>query len=177
MEKLTAYYYDELTKEQQAKIMSDFSESGYNNDYLNDKFSRATVNAQVVVDDDWVLYDIKVFNPYHLVKNGQHLPVYIGPDGWSNWLFDYRDPAGNDVDEILEGYDGVPQEGKFTYDVEFNDDTNTNAKGWHESYQYCKDYIESNNGTCFSYFADYKGGSVSIVCNETGNEVYSERVK
>lgn len=64
-----------------------------------------------------------------------------------------------------------------TYDVHFNDANDSNNKGFKESFEYCKDYIESYNGTNESYFADYKGGIVSIVCNETGEEVYSEEVK
>lgn len=43
---------------------------------------------------------------------------------------------------------------KHTYDVVFDDDTDSNSKGWHESYDYCKDYIKHNNGTSNSYFAD-----------------------
>ena len=64
-----------------------------------------------------------------------------------------------------------------TYDVCFNDETNSNSKGFKESLQYCKDYIKVNNGTNESYFEDYKGGTVSVVCNETGEEVYSEKIK
>lgn len=64
-----------------------------------------------------------------------------------------------------------------TYDVHFNDANDSNNKGFKESFEYCKDYIESYNGTNESYFADYKGGIVSIVCNETEEEVYSEEVK
>ncbi len=64
-----------------------------------------------------------------------------------------------------------------TYDVHFNDTNDSNNKGFKEPFEYCKEYIESNNGTNESYFADYKGGIVSIVCNETGEEVYSEEVK
>jgi hypothetical protein len=64
-----------------------------------------------------------------------------------------------------------------TYDVHFNDANDSNNKGFKESFEYCKDYIESYNGTDESYFADYKGGIVSIVCNETEEEVYSEEVK
>lgn len=66
---------------------------------------------------------------------------------------------------------------KHTYDVVFDDSTDSNSKGWHESYDYCKDYIKHNNGTNNSYFADYKGGTVSIVCNETEDVVYYEEVK
>lgn len=39
------------------------------------------------------------------------------------------------------------------------------------------DYIRSYNGTSESYFADYKGDTVSIVCNETGETVYETVVK
>ena len=66
---------------------------------------------------------------------------------------------------------------QHTYDVVFNDDNASNSKGWHETFEYCKNYIESNNGTNNSYFADYKGGIVSIYCNETEEEVYSEEVR
>lgn len=66
---------------------------------------------------------------------------------------------------------------KPTCDVVFNDGTSSNRKGWHKSYDYCMDYIQKNNGTNNSYFADYKGGIVSIYCNETEQDVYSERVK
>ena len=66
---------------------------------------------------------------------------------------------------------------KLTYDVIFNDDNSSNRKGWQKSYDYCKDYIKNNNGTNNSYFADYKGGTVSIYCNETEEDVYCEEVK
>lgn len=102
-------FYD-LTKEQQGKIMDDFIEYGGNSDYLNDRYSRAIVNAQVAFDEDLNLYDIKVFDPYHNVKDGEGNTVYIGPDGWSHWLLNYRDNAGNDVDTIMEDYDGELQE-------------------------------------------------------------------
>ena len=65
----------------------------------------------------------------------------------------------------------------FTYDVVFNDDNASNRKGWYETFEYCKNYIESNNGTNNSYFADYKCGTVSIYCNELGVEVYTCQCK
>jgi hypothetical protein len=64
-----------------------------------------------------------------------------------------------------------------TYDVYFNDSSDSNNKGFKESFDYCMNYIETYNGTNESYFEDYKGGTVSIVCNETGEEVYSVDVK
>lgn len=64
-----------------------------------------------------------------------------------------------------------------TYDVVFNDDTASNEKGWQETKEYCLNYIEECNGTDESYFADYKGGIVQVVCNETGEVIFEERVK
>lgn len=64
-----------------------------------------------------------------------------------------------------------------TYDVCFNSDTNSNSMGFGESYDYCLNWIQIHNGTDHSYFADYKGGTVSIVCDETEEEVYEERVR
>lgn len=64
-----------------------------------------------------------------------------------------------------------------TYDVHFNDSNDSNSKGFKLSIEECKDYINSNNGTNDSYFADYKGGTVSVVCNETGDVVYEENIK
>lgn len=65
----------------------------------------------------------------------------------------------------------------LTFDVVFTDDNASNSKGWHETFEYCKNYIERNNGTNNSYFADYKGGTVSIYCNETDEEVYTCQCK
>lgn len=66
---------------------------------------------------------------------------------------------------------------ELTYDVHFNDSTDSNGKGFQADFDYCKNYIEQNNGTNHSYFEDYKGGTVSIVCNETGETVYEEEVR
>lgn len=66
---------------------------------------------------------------------------------------------------------------KKTYDVVFNDDENSNSKGFTVDPYSAIAYIQANNGTNFSYFADYKGGTVSVVCNETGETVYEEGVK
>ena len=66
---------------------------------------------------------------------------------------------------------------KNTYNVVFNDDTASNDKGFCSTLQYCKNYIKENNGTNESYFADYKGGTVSVVCRETGETVYEVKVK
>ena len=64
-----------------------------------------------------------------------------------------------------------------TYDVHFDDENNSNCKGWAISLAECKDYIDAYNGTNESYFADYKGGTVSIYCNELDETVYEIEIK
>ena len=59
-----------------------------------------------------------------------------------------------------------------TYDVFFNDESDSNNKGWNATYNECLDYIDRYNGTNESYFEDYKGGTVSIYNNSTEETVY-----
>lgn len=64
----------------------------------------------------------------------------------------------------------------LTFDIQFNDSENSSSKGWSESYEACLDYIKTWNGTPASYFKDYVGGTVSIICNETGVQAYTEEI-
>lgn len=64
----------------------------------------------------------------------------------------------------------------YTYDVVFNDSTDSNSKGMNSSYEYCKEWIDNNRNDPSTYFGDYRGGTVSIVCNETGETVYEEDI-
>lgn len=64
-----------------------------------------------------------------------------------------------------------------TYDVHFNDSQDSSSKGFALSKEEAIDYVNSHNGINESYFHDYKGGSVSVVCNETGETVYEEEIK
>lgn len=63
-----------------------------------------------------------------------------------------------------------------TYDVHFNDSSDSSNKGFSLSIEECKNWIEANKNDKSTYFGDYVGGTVSIVCNETGEEVYSEEI-
>ena len=63
-----------------------------------------------------------------------------------------------------------------TYNVIFNDSENSNDKGFAQTLEYCQWYINQYNGTNESYFADYKGGTVSIVCNETSETVFETTI-
>lgn len=78
----------------------------------------------------------------------------------------------NNIDWVAFRVEEFP----LTYDVCFDDESSSNNKGWSESYDYCLSYIKMYNGTNESYFEDYKGGVVSIYCNETEEEVYSEDI-
>lgn len=101
MAKLSIHNFYDLPKEQRESIISEFGEY-FSPDYLNDKYSRNEVNVEVALDEDGNLYDARVFDPYQLVDKG----VYINPDGWSNWLYDYHDPSGLDIDEIFDQRNG-----------------------------------------------------------------------
>lgn len=63
-----------------------------------------------------------------------------------------------------------------TYDVVFNDSCDSNSKGFSSTIEECMSWIESNRNDSSTYFGDYRGGTVSVVCNETGEEVYSESI-
>lgn len=106
-------------------------------------------------------------------------------------FFDDRDEMYDFIDDKLdkiaeaENYDEIRERlaielDKFIalhYDVVFNDDNDSSSKGFNADKEYCIDYIKHNNGTNESYFADYKGGIVEVVCVETGESVYTETVK
>lgn len=64
-----------------------------------------------------------------------------------------------------------------TFDVQFDDDNNSDRKGFEMNQEECADWIDTWNGTDHSYFDDYKGGTVSIVSNLTDEVVASKTVK
>ena len=107
--KLTSYYFNKLNEEQRNRIMDSFCEGDPIANYLDGKYSYALVNAQIAVDEDFNLYDIKVFDPFNLVEETKCLRVHISWWGWSNWLFGYRDKAGHGMDKILYIYGGETQ--------------------------------------------------------------------
>jgi hypothetical protein len=64
----------------------------------------------------------------------------------------------------------------YTYDVCFDDDDTSNSMGFSETMEYCKNYIAMHNGSNHSYFEDYKGGTVSVRCNETAENAFETEV-
>lgn len=63
-----------------------------------------------------------------------------------------------------------------TYDVIFQDDIDSNSKGFEKSYEYCLNWINNNRNFPGSYFEDYDKGQVFIICNETNEPVYYEDI-
>ena len=76
--------------------------------------------------------------------------------------------------DILEAISNLVEE---TYDVVFNDDENSNNKGFSLSKEDAISYVKNHNGTSESYFADYKGGLVQVVSNNNQEVVFEEEVK
>lgn len=64
-----------------------------------------------------------------------------------------------------------------TFDVVFNDDTDSNSVGVHSTVEDCESYINARSGDKSSYFGDYEGGTVSIVSDLTGITVREWRIK
>jgi hypothetical protein len=62
----------------------------------------------------------------------------------------------------------VPEDA--TFDIQFDDEANSNNKGFALSIDAALNYLRAADRSQ-SYWPDYIGGTVSIVCNETG-EVY-----
>ena len=63
-----------------------------------------------------------------------------------------------------------------TYDIVFNNNESSDDKGFARSIEDCRQYIDVHKKLKDSYCEDYTGGTVSIVCNETGETVYSEDI-
>ena len=62
---------------------------------------------------------------------------------------------------------------RFRYDVVFHDDDTSNDMGFNSSIDDCIQYIRTADRTS-SYWPDYVGGCVEVVCIETGEVVYRE---
>ncbi|MDY5353337.1 MAG: hypothetical protein SPG69_04815 [Bacteroides pyogenes] len=64
-----------------------------------------------------------------------------------------------------------------TYDVVFNDSFDSNSKNIHGTIEECRDWIKKNRNDKSTYFGDYVGGTVSIICEQSGETVYEETIE
>lgn len=108
---------------------------------------------------------------YTLVISGMRFLI-VSDMGWCNiWqVFNTDTPVTTDCKQETE------TNCEQVYDVVFNDDTASNYKHINSTYECCMQWIEANRHDNTTYFADYKGGTVSIVEVNTGNYVYTENI-
>lgn len=124
-----------------------------------------------IITDNQALIEVLESNGISVICDAQMRMVISNEDADSIEDIVAREAPAAVSDYTLEDIENL------TYDVVFNDSENSNNKGFKETIDYCKDYILHNNGTNESYFEDYKGGTVQVVCNETGEVVYEEEVR
>lgn len=107
---------------------------------------------------------------YTLVISGMQFLI-VSNLGWCNiWqVFNTDTPVTTDCKQETE------TNCEQVYDVVFND-TASNCKHINSTYECCMQWIEANRHDNTTYFADYKGGTVSIVEVNTGNYVYTENI-
>lgn len=80
-------------------------------------------------------------------------------------------------DDVTIDYDGgCFSAEKMTYDIVFNSDETSNNKGFKLTFEEAKEYIKANEGSNRSFFEFYKGGTVSIVCNQTSDVVFEKEI-
>ena len=115
----------------------------------------------------WDNWDTSVVETYY---EGDK-PKYPTEDFTTQWVNNNSFEADGYDEELLTRIFSP----RKTFDIHFNNSENSNSKGFKQTYAYCMGWI--NLGTMPpSYFEDYKGGKVSIVCNETGETVYEENI-
>ena len=107
--------------------------------------------------------------------NDNNIDCKLSANGDKILLISDSDAKKIENEPKFEYYDFVIT--NCTYDVHFDDENDSNCKGWAVSFAECKDYIDAYNGTNESYFADYKGGTVSIYCQELDETVYETEIK
>lgn len=61
-----------------------------------------------------------------------------------------------------------------TYDIVFNSEESSNNKGFEITEKKAREWIKQKHQG--SYFEDYKGGTVSIICNQTQEVIYQEEI-
>lgn len=129
--------------------------------------------THIAAFNEYTEYHINDTSKYYtLVISGIQFLI-VSDMGWCNiWqVFNTDTPVTTDCKQETE------TNCEQVYDVVFNDDTASNCKHINSTYECCMQWIEANRHDNTTYFADYKGGTVSIVEVNTGNYVYTENIK
>ena len=64
----------------------------------------------------------------------------------------------------------------MTYDIQFHSSESSNSKGFAMTKEQAIQYVNQHIASKESYFFDYKGGVVQVVCNENGEVVYEKSI-
>lgn len=115
------------------------------------------------------------------ITNGLFLSYRVKPQDISKWIESLNsDWTGADAFGFwlaVEPKDKKDIEAHYrTYNVVFNDNDYSTCGIDRGTLKECRDYIDAGLNSGRGYFADYKGGTVSIYCNETDEEVFSEEI-
>lgn len=114
--KLTKIYLSELGDATCIDKMLDHANGEYGNSDLSkvakawDNYMANTVDAEIVTDtENSNIYDYRIFDPQHLVKDASGNSYFTNNDGWTNWMTGYEDNNGNDVNTIFDEHNGYAQ--------------------------------------------------------------------
>ncbi len=133
------------------------------------KGQRVKINEWIVADQS----EGKILTTTGTIISNIRVNKVYGEDDVYNGYIKVKLDCGNAL--IFNWHELEPID--MTYDIHFNDEQDSNSKGFKYSLEDAKAYIKAYNGTNESYFEDYKGGTVSVVCNETSKTVYEELVR
>lgn len=166
---------------------------------MNESLEENLANAEAYLLENWQYFDILEEECDISVKgnHGQHVS-FVDQNGWEyesqGDLVDFSKHWHKDPAEKIYFDSIIDSEGRIVrlyyrvgetdinralatdYNIIFNDDQDSSDKGFAQTLDYCRNYIKTYAGTNESYFADYKGGVVSIVNNKTGQIVESYSV-
>lgn len=142
--------------------------------YYNKELQVELYKTHIAAFNEYTEYHINFDDTskyYTLVISGMQFLI-VSDLGWCNiWqVFNTDTPVTTDCKQETE------TNCEQVYDVVFNDDTASNCKHINSTYECCMQWIEANRHDNTTYFADYKGGTVSIVEVNTGNYVYTENI-
>lgn len=106
--KLQKFYLCDKTVAEINKIVDEIeSISLLNYEPLRNVRGSSSLNAEIVTDNDGVIYDYRVFDPYHELEDGDPYRTF---DGWTYWQAAYEDNNGHDIDEIFDDFGGETQD-------------------------------------------------------------------
>lgn len=126
------------------------------------------VDGNIIDINHYWIDDSKYLNEYgkKLFKKIKDISNQ-GNHNRSDSMTDYFD-VGWYLDLSIGDYGRPYEVTEDSCDIDFNNDTDSHSKGWNSPASKCFNYIKSYNGTDESYFQCYKGGTVQVVHNSTG---------